>query len=80
MLARRIQAWIEVGLAGPRALDAAALAKRIAAVAGRTVDTASDVEDGMRRARAACAPGDRVLGFGSFLTVGPALGVLGAAT
>jgi dihydrofolate synthase / folylpolyglutamate synthase len=78
-LAGRIHQWIAVGLAGPRALEAAELAKRIAAIAGRAVDTGSDVEDGMRRARAACAPGDRVLVFGSFLTVGPALGLLGAA-
>ncbi len=77
--AARIQQWIAVGLPGPRALASTELAQRIAAVTGRTVDSAGDVEGGLRQARAACGVGDRVLVFGSFLTVGPALGFLGAA-
>jgi folylpolyglutamate synthase/dihydropteroate synthase len=48
------------------------------AVTGRTAEVAVDVEDGLRVARALCAAGDRVLVFGSFLTVGPALASLGA--
>jgi dihydrofolate synthase/folylpolyglutamate synthase len=37
----------------------------------------SDVAEACRVARAAARPGDRVLVFGSFLTVGPALEFLG---
>ncbi len=74
-----VQQWIAVGLPGPRALAATELARRIGAVTGRKVDSAGDVEGGLRQARAACVVGDRVLVFGSFLTVGPALGHLGAA-
>ena len=38
---------------------------------------AIDVADGFREARTVARPGDRVLVFGSFLTVGPALEFLG---
>jgi dihydrofolate synthase/folylpolyglutamate synthase len=78
-LADGIQQWIAVGLAGPRALTAAELARRIAAVAGKAVDEADDVAAGLRQARSAARAGDRVLVFGSFLTVGPALGLLGVS-
>lgn len=78
-LAGRVERWIAVGLSGARTLSAVELARRIAAVTGRAGDVAADVEDGLRMARAVCAAGDRVLVFGSFLTVGPALASLGAA-
>jgi len=74
-----IQEWILVALDGGRALSTQELAARlapgaaIAAMAGQATDVAS----GCRLARAAAAPGDRVLVFGSFLTVGPALEFLG---
>jgi hypothetical protein len=41
------------------------------------VAQAESVVAGLAQARAECACGDRVLVFGSFLTVGPALGWLG---
>ncbi|MGH8129557.1 MAG: bifunctional tetrahydrofolate synthase/dihydrofolate synthase [Steroidobacteraceae bacterium] len=76
-LARRISHWIAVGLEGPRAISPAELGERIERAGGAPVETAADVAAGMQKARAECRPGDRVLVFGSFLTVGPALGSLG---
>jgi len=76
-LAGRVGRWIAVGLSGPRALPAAELAARIAAASAESVDVAADVAVGCRRARALAAPADRILVFGSFLTVGPALAELG---
>jgi len=78
-LSGRVARWIAVGLPGPRALPADELARRIAAAGGTEVAPAADVRDGCRRAAATAAPGDRVLVFGSFLTVGPALAHLGLA-
>jgi dihydrofolate synthase/folylpolyglutamate synthase len=78
-LAGGIERWIAVGLSGARTLTATELARRIDAVTGQTADVADDVEAGLRVARAHCAAVDRVLVFGSFLTVGPALASLGAA-
>ena len=71
--------WIAVGLPGPRALSVDRLARSIAAAGGTPVTIAADVEDGCRQAATAAARGDRVLVFGSFLTVGPALTHLGLA-
>jgi dihydrofolate synthase/folylpolyglutamate synthase len=69
-----------VGLPGPRALPVAELARRIAAGGAASVVVAPDVAAGCRQARALAAPADRILVFGSFLTVGPALAELGLAT
>jgi dihydrofolate synthase/folylpolyglutamate synthase len=69
--------WIAVPLEGPRALDATALARRIESAGGRQVTAAASVASAMAQARSECARGDRVLVFGSFLTVGPALEWLG---
>jgi len=75
-LARDVDVWIPVTLAGPRALPPDELARRLPPDA--TVDDhAGDVMSACRRARALANPGDRVLVFGSFLTVGPALEFLG---
>jgi dihydrofolate synthase/folylpolyglutamate synthase len=78
-LSGRVGRWIAAGLPGPRALPVAELARSIAAAGGTPVTSAADVEDGCRQAAAAAARGDRVLVFGSFLTVGPALVHLGLA-
>jgi dihydrofolate synthase/folylpolyglutamate synthase len=75
-LAPRIRRWIAVGLAGPRALEPAELARRIARAGAQSVVAVADVAAGLARARAECAPGERVVVFGSFLTVGPALAEL----
>jgi dihydrofolate synthase/folylpolyglutamate synthase len=78
-LAVRVDRWIAVNLEGPRALDAAALAARIESAAAMPVARAVDVAAGLRQARADAGSGDRILVFGSFLTVGPALVELGLA-
>jgi len=78
-LASRVSRWIAVGLEGPRAIDAATLARRIVQASGGPVVAAGNVDAGMEQARSECRPGDRVLVFGSFLTVGPALAWLGLA-
>ncbi len=77
-LAGRIDRWIAVALEGPRALSVTALAARIAGAGAATVESAASVDAGLEAARAAARPGDRVLVFGSFLCVGPALNRLGA--
>jgi len=77
-LAPQVERWIAVGLDGPRALLPAELARRIRAAGAASVIAVADVAAGLAQARAECRPGDRVLVFGSFLTVGPALVALGA--
>jgi dihydrofolate synthase / folylpolyglutamate synthase len=75
-LAAAVDTWIPVTLAGPRALTRDELARRLPA--GASIDAhAGDVASACRRARELARPGDRVLVFGSFLTVGPALEFLG---
>ena len=79
MLAPEVGRWIAVGLEGPRALAASELARRIEHAGGGSVIASADVAAGMAAARSEAKPGDRVVVFGSFLTVGPALAWLGAA-
>jgi dihydrofolate synthase/folylpolyglutamate synthase len=72
-----VDRWIAVGLDGPRTLDADALAGRVEAVGVDAVRCAPDVAAGCRMASELARPGDRVIVFGSFLTVGAALSWLG---
>jgi dihydrofolate synthase/folylpolyglutamate synthase len=76
----RIDCWIVVGLDGARALPPAALAERISRAGAETVLAAADVGAGISAARAEMAPADRAIVFGSFLTVGPALALLGVGS
>lgn len=76
-LAGCVDEWIAVRLEGARALPEAALAERLAAALRRPVLQQPSVADGCAAARAAARPGDRILVFGSFLTVGAALRWLG---
>ena len=78
-LAPQVGRWIAVGLEGPRALASAELARRIERACGDSVLATANVAAGMAAARSEARPGDRVVVFGSFLTVGPALAWLGAA-
>jgi dihydrofolate synthase / folylpolyglutamate synthase len=64
--------WIACSLPGPRGLSAEELARRLQLSSG-DVTLASSVEAGCEFARATAKPGDRVIVFGSFYTVGPAL-------
>ena len=71
-LAPLIDEWIVCALPGPRGGSAAALAARMGLVRAE-VTLADSVVAGCERAREQARPGDRVVVFGSFLTVGPAL-------
>jgi dihydrofolate synthase/folylpolyglutamate synthase len=75
-LAAQVDAWIPVTLSGPRTVSAQALAAQLPP-SSSIVTHAEDVASGCRAARAAAAVGDRIVVFGSFLTVGPALEYLG---
>ncbi len=79
-LSPQVQRWIAVGLEGPRALPPAELARRIGQAGAASVVAVADVAAGLAQARVECRPGDRVLVFGSFLTVGPALAALDAGS
>ena len=70
--------WILCAIPGPRGTSAEDLAKTMSLPDSRTTLAAS-VEAGCEVARATAKPGDRVLVFGSFHTVGPALQWLGPA-
>jgi dihydrofolate synthase/folylpolyglutamate synthase len=64
--------WILCSLPGARGSSASDLAQRIR-LHPDEVTLAASVEEGCEVARAAAAPGDRVIVFGSVYTVGPAL-------
>jgi dihydrofolate synthase/folylpolyglutamate synthase len=72
----QVDHWILCSLDGPRGTSAADLAQRMRLPDSR-VTLAASVEEGCAAARATAKPGDRVLVFGSFHTVGPALRWLG---
>src|SRR5262249_43454219 len=75
-LAADVDAWILASLGGARAVSTAQLAEALPPHASVLAQT-HDVAEACRVARAAARPGERVLVFGSFLTVGPALEFLG---
>ena len=68
--------WILCALPGPRGTSAAELARRMS-LPESGVTLAESVEEGCAVARTTAKPGDRVLVFGSFHTVGPAMQWLG---
>jgi dihydrofolate synthase / folylpolyglutamate synthase len=68
--------WIIVGLQGTRALPADVLATRVRDLGANVEAVAADVVAGCLAAQALAEAGDRIVVFGSFLTVGPALGWL----
>jgi len=68
--------WIVCALPGPRGTSAEVLAQRLRLPTSK-VTLAATVEAGCEIAGASAGPGDRVLVFGSFYTVGPALQWLG---
>ena len=68
--------WILCALPGPRGTSAAQLARRMS-LPQSGVTLAESVEEGCAVARTTAKPGDRVLVFGSFHTVGPAMQWLG---
>lgn len=76
-LAGRFEGWITAGLPGPRALSPHALAEGLRAMGMHVLAECDDVATACARARQ-IAPAGRIVVFGSFLTVGPALQWLGA--
>jgi dihydrofolate synthase / folylpolyglutamate synthase len=68
--------WILCALPGARGTSAQELAERLQLPSGK-VTLADSVEAGCEAARVRAAPGDRVVVFGSFHTVGPVLQWLG---
>jgi dihydrofolate synthase/folylpolyglutamate synthase len=68
--------WLAATSEGPRAIDAIELQRR-AAGAGVTMEAVGTIEAALGRAEALACPGDRVVVFGSFHTVGPALAGVG---
>jgi len=75
-LAGDVDVWILASLEGARAVGTQQIAEALPPGASVLAQT-SDVAEACRVARAAARQGDRVLVFGSFLTVGPALEFLG---
>ena len=65
--------WVVVGLSGTRAIEPSELATRLQAQGANVLEVARSVEHGCEIAAHAARPGDRIVVFGSFLTVGPAL-------
>ena len=74
-LRNSFDAWFAATTDGPRGLSDAQLAGHARSL-GIEMTCAGDVEAAMRRAAAAASAGDRVVLFGSFHTVGPALSLL----
>jgi dihydrofolate synthase/folylpolyglutamate synthase len=75
-LAPLVDEWLLAGIQEPRGLDAAALARRLPPGC-RVVAQAADIAAACVAARARARPQDRIVVFGSFHTVGPALQWLG---
>lgn len=65
--------WIIVGLQSARAVPVNDLAQRLAKMDATVATTAPDVAAGCETAQTMARAGDRIVVFGSFLTVGPAL-------
>lgn len=68
-----IDGWFAATPDGERAIEADVLAGRLSAAGRCSVESCGTVVDACRKARAAARPGDRIVVFGSFYTVGPAL-------
>jgi len=78
-IASRIQFWLPCSLPGPRGLDAQAFAGKLteAAADAKVIDCFERPALALERARELAQDDDRILVFGSFLTVSDALQSLG---
>ncbi len=72
-LRNSFDSWIIVGLPSARAVPVDDLAERLAKMGAHIAKTAATVADGCEVAQTMARAGDRIVVFGSFLTVGPAL-------
>jgi dihydrofolate synthase/folylpolyglutamate synthase len=75
-MAPAIDGWVLAALDGPRAVSTQELASKLPGKAS-LLGEGANVAEACAIARAAARPGDRIVVFGSFLTVGPALEFLG---
>jgi dihydrofolate synthase/folylpolyglutamate synthase len=71
-----IDAWWVTRAATERASEAAVIAAVLGALGCDAVQLSADVHAACKRAQADAGPGDRVVVFGSFYIVGPALSAL----
>lgn len=69
----RIDAWIVGGLPGERAVAPARVAQRLGEGGANVIATAPDIAGACELARQLAGPADRVIAFGSFLTVAEVL-------
>ena len=78
VLRNQVDGWVAVGLATTRALTAERLGEYLHAAEVTVVGSADQAQLAFASAQAECAAGnfERVLVFGSFLIVGPALDYL----
>jgi dihydrofolate synthase/folylpolyglutamate synthase len=72
-LQSEIDSWVVSGVSGARALAPAALEKKIAQLGAIVAHVADDVYAACEFARSQIQSGDRIVVFGSFHTVGPAI-------
>ncbi len=79
-LRAHVDAWIVTGLGGARSLAPQVLADRLRRAGIAEVSCVSQVAAACQAAEAIARPSDRIVVFGSFLTVGPALEFLEART
>jgi dihydrofolate synthase/folylpolyglutamate synthase len=68
-----VDQWIAAGTSGPRGMSAAELRARSAPRLDNHCLEAADIAEACRIARSEARAGDRIVVFGSFQTVGPAL-------
>jgi dihydrofolate synthase / folylpolyglutamate synthase len=69
----QIDVWVAAGVSGARALAPMMLAEQITAAGATVAHTAQHVQLACVFAQSMAQPADRIVVFGSFLTVGPAL-------
>jgi dihydrofolate synthase/folylpolyglutamate synthase len=72
-LRSEISTWIVAGVSGARGLTPAALAKNVTHMGATVTHVANDVYAACEFAQSQIQPGDRIVVFGSFHTVGPAI-------
>ena len=77
-VAAQIDVWVTAGVSGGRALASGELAAKISAHGGSVAFVAGDVVSACRHAQRISGAADRIVVFGSFHTVGPALEWLSA--
>jgi dihydrofolate synthase/folylpolyglutamate synthase len=73
----RFTGWFIAGLAGARSIEPDVLAQRLREQGANVIGVGRSVAEACELAQRAASAGDRIVVFGSFLTVGPALEWLG---